>query len=340
MMAEPRRKEITKSMFRPATIQVTEKEELSGEAISYSHDAMRRLIKNKPALISLLVILFIVVMAIVGPHMNKYGVDDQDLIRHNLPAKVPAFAGIHWLHMDGIDSNGTNVYKDRDIKDNFWFGTDKLGRDLWTRVWKGTQISLIIGLVATLADLIIGVAYGGISAYFGGYTDMIMQRIIEVLMGIPQLVIIILLIMVLEPGLLSIIIAIAMTGWIGQSRIVRGQILKLKSQEYVLASRTLGAKPRRLIGRHLLPNTLGQIIITTMFSIPGAIFAEAFLSFIGIGIRPPQASLGSLINDGQQLIETHAYQVVFPALVLSLLLICFNVFADGLRDALDPKMRR
>src|SRR5699024_382365 len=204
----------------------------------------------------------------------------------------------------------------------------------------GMQISLIIGFVAAVVDLLIGVIYGGMYGYFGGMTDNILQRIIEVLMCIPQLVIIILLIMILKPGLLSIIIAIAMTGWIGQSRIVRGQILKIKTEEYVLAARTLGAKPRRIIGKHLLPNTMGQLIITTMFSIPSAIFVEAILSVIGLGSPQPQASLGTLIDTGSQIVDTHPYQVLFPAVILSLLLICFNLFADGLRDALDPRMRR
>lgn len=338
-MADPRREEITRSMFRPADVQSAAKEEVTGEAISFGRDALRRLVRNKAALVGAIIIFFIIVMAIVGPMMNKWTVEDQDLIRHNLPPRVSALSNIHWLPFDGVSSNDVDLYEDRSVENNFWFGTDKLGRDLWTMTWQGTQISLIIGFVAAAADLIIGVAYGGISAYFGGNTDNIMQRIVEILMSIPQLVIIILLIMIFKPGILAIIIAVAMTGWIGQSRIVRGQILKLKSSEYVLASRTLGAKPTRLIGRHLLPNTLGQIIITTMFSIPNAIFAEAFLSFIGIGIRPPDASLGSLINNGSQIIDTHGYQVLFPAIILSLLLICFNLFADGLRDALDPKMR-
>src|SRR5699024_8404242 len=151
----------------------------------------------------------------------------------------------------GVSSNGTDLYTDRQIENNFWFGTDKLGRDLWTRTWKGTQISLIIGFVAAVVDLFIGVIYGGVSGYFGGNVDNVMQRIVEVLIGIPQLVFIILLIMILKPGLLSLIIAIAITGWIGQSRIVRGQVLKIKTEEYVLAARTLGAKPSRIISKHL-----------------------------------------------------------------------------------------
>lgn len=337
-MADRESQEITEDMFRPATIQVEEKEEIASEAISYGRDAMRRLVKNKPAMISGLIIFFITIMAFVGPHMNKWGVNDQELMRSNIPPKVEFLSKIGIF--TGVSSDGTDLYADRQIEDNFWFGTDKLGRDLWTRTWKGTQISLIIGFVAAIVDLFIGVIYGGVSGYFGGTTDNIMQRIVEVLMSIPQLVIIILLIMVLKPGLLSIIIAIAMTGWIGQSRIVRGQVLKLKSSEYVMAAQTLGARPSRIIGKHLLPNTMGQIIITTMFSIPGAIFAEAFLSFIGLGIPQPEASLGSLIDLGSEIVETHPYQVMFPAIILSVLLICFNLFADGLRDALDPRMRQ
>lgn len=340
-MAEPLKKDlITQDMFTPVPIQAEEKEKITNQAISFGRDAFRRLIKNIPALISAIIIILIVVMAFVGPHMNKWGVDDQDLIRSNVPPKIDALSNIHWLPFDGITSDGVDLYSERQIEDNFWFGTDKLGRDLWTRTWKGTQISLIIAFVAAAVDLLIGVTYGGVSGYFGGNTDNIMQRIVEILMGIPQLVIIILLIMVFKPGLFSIILAIALTGWIGQSRIVRGQVLKLKSSEYVLAARTLGAKPKRLIGTHLLPNTMGQIIITTMFSIPGAIFAEAFLSFIGLGIPAPEASLGTLIDSGSKIMDVHPYQVLFPATILSLLLICFNLFADGLRDAFDPKMRR
>lgn len=339
MMAETNKKEITQEQFRPVTIETEEKEEIGTEAISFGRDAWRRLVRNKAALISAIVIFIIVVMALAGPYMNKWDGNDQELRRSNVPPKVEMLSSVKWLPFTGVNDD-VDLYSDRQIEDNFWFGTDKLGRDLWTRTWEGTRISLLIGFVATIVDLFIGVAYGGISGYFGGNTDNVMQRIVEILMGIPQLVIVILLIMVFKPGLFSIIVAIAITGWIGQSRIVRGQILKIKSSEYVLAARTLGARPSRLIGKHLLPNTLGQIIITTMFSIPGAIFAEAFLSFIGLGIPQPKASLGTLIDAGSKIVDSHPYQVLFPAIVLSLLLICFNLFADGLRDAFDPKTRR
>ncbi|WP_085521729.1 oligopeptide ABC transporter permease [Tuberibacillus sp. Marseille-P3662] len=332
--------DISQDLFEPANIQAGKEEEITRKSIGFWQDAMRRLSKNKGAMASLVIILLIVAMAFIGPTLNKWGIDDQDLLRHNLPPQVSGLSSIHWLPFDGLDKNGDNIYESRGIEQNFWFGTDEHGRDIWTRVWEGTKISLFIGLVAALADFIIGVIYGGISGYFGGRIDDILQRIIEILIGIPQLVLVILLIMVMEPGLTAIILAIAMTGWIGQSRIVRGQTLQLKQMEYVLAARTLGATSWRLIRKHLLPNTVGMIIITTMFSVPAAIFTEAFLSFIGLGVMPPQASLGSLIKQGYEVFQLHPYQALFPGVLISLLLICFNIFADGLRDALDPKLRQ
>jgi oligopeptide transport system permease protein len=166
-----------------------------------------------------------------------------------------------------------------------------------------------------------------------------MQRIVEILYGIPNLVVVILMILVMDPGIMAIIIAITLTGWIGMSRIVRGQVLKYKNQEFVLAARTLGASNNRIIGKHLLPNILAIIIINTMFTIPGAIFFEAFLSFIGLGLQPPAASLGTLINDGYKLMQFQPHILLFPSLVISLLMIAFNLLGDGLRDALDPKMK-
>src|SRR5699024_3503250 len=342
MMKENQVQEATEEHpgFKPVVIEAEEKEEINTEAISYSRDAWRRLVRNKSAFISAVIIVLIAIMAFVGPHMNKWSFKDQDIKASNVPPKVGILEDVNWLPFTGVNADGVDLYKERNLNENYWFGADKLGRDIWTRTWKGTQISLIIALIATLADLLIGVIYGGISGYFGGNVDNVMQRFVEILMGIPQLVIIILLIMVLKPGLLSIILAIALTGWIGQSRIVRCQILKIKSSAYMMAARKLGAMPGRLIGKHLLPNTMGQIIITTMFSIPSAIFAEAFLSFIGLGIPQPNASLGTLIDAGSKVVDIHPYQVMLPAIVLALLLICFNLFADGLRHALDPKMRR
>ncbi|MFC4620117.1 oligopeptide ABC transporter permease [Camelliibacillus cellulosilyticus] len=331
--------EITKDMFEPAVVDAGMQEEIARPSISYLQDAFRRLRKNKAAIFGAIVIAIIVIMALIGPLMNKYGVNGQDLTRSSMPPRVSFLANIHWLPFDG-QNNGVDAYKSHGVKENFWFGTDKLGRDLWTRLWMGTRISLFIGVVAAVVDLVIGIAYGGISGYFGGRVDNIMQRIYEVLMGIPQLVLIILLIIILQPGLTAIILALAMTGWIGMSRIVRGQILRLKESEYVMAARTLGASHGRIISKHLVPNTVGIIIIHTMFSVPGAIFFEAYLSFIGLGLKPPIASLGTLINDGYQQFQIYPYQALFPGIIISVLLLAFNAFGDGLRDALDPKMRQ
>lgn len=329
---------ITKDMFEPAHLDTEKSEEIAGKSIGFWGDVFRRLGKNKGAVVCGIIILFLIFMALVGPAMDKWSAFNTSLLRVNLPPRIGALANIHWLPFDGME-NGVNVYKAHGVSGNFWFGTDNLGRDLWSRVWLGTRISLLIGIVAAIVDLLIGVTYGAISSYFGGWTDIIMQRIIEIIIGIPNLVLIILLILILQPGLISIIIAIAITNWVGQARIVRGEILKLKSAEFALAARTLGGGHMRIIFKHLIPNSIGMIIINTMFAVPAAIFFEAFLSFIGLGINPPQASLGSLINEGSQVITIHPYQALYPGIIISLLLICFNVFADGLRDALDPKLK-
>ncbi|MCL6570834.1 MAG: ABC transporter permease [Bacillus sp. (in: Bacteria)] len=234
-----------------------------------------------------------------------------------------------------------HVYDAKGLKDTyFWIGTDTLGRDQWTRLWEGTRVSLIIAFVAAIIDLMVGVSFGGISGFYGGKVDNMMQRVVEVLVGIPSLVIILLMMMVLEPGIVSIIIALSITGWIGMSRIVRGEVLKIKNQEYVLASRTLGTPNGTIIRRHLVPNISGIIIINTMFTIPGAIFFEAFLSFIGLGIVPPDASLGSLIDLGFDNLRLYPFLLVYPAIVISALMIAFNIVGDGLRDAFDPKMHK
>lgn len=328
---------ITEDMFQPADLSISEGEAISRPSIGFWKDSWIRLKKNKAAIIGLILITFITLMALIGPHMNKYGVDGQDLMRTNLPPKV---SGLEWLGLDGKAIDGTDMYKLTGVKENFWFGTDDLGRDLWTRIWQGTQVSLLIALVASLGDTLIGVAYGGISAYYGGRVDNYMQRFIEILVGIPNLVIIILFILWLNPGITSIILALMISGWTGMARIIRGQVLKLKNLEFVLAARTLGSADARIIFKHLVPNVLGQIIITLMFSIPSAIFFEAFLSFIGLGIAPPAASLGALNNTGFNNLQIYPYQAFYPALVLSIIMISFNMLADGLRDAFDPRLRQ
>jgi len=234
-----------------------------------------------------------------------------------------------------------HIYDAKELQDTyFWIGTDTLGRDQWTRLWEGTRVSLIIAFVAAAIDLLVGVAYGGISGFYGGRVDNVLQRIVEILVGIPNLVIILLMMLVLQPGIVSIVIALTITGWTGMARIVRGEVLKVKSQEFVLAARTLGTPNGTIIRKHLVPNISGIIIINTMFTIPGAIFFEAFLSFIGLGIVPPDASLGSLIDIGFDNMTLYPHLLVFPAILISIIMIAFNIVGDGLRDAFDPKMHK
>ncbi|HEX5851252.1 MAG TPA: ABC transporter permease, partial [Rubrobacter sp.] len=275
-------------------------------------DSWSRLKKNRGALLSLALIILLFVMAfLLGPLLSGHSPFAQDMTRTY------------------VDPSG-----------EFWFGTDNFGRDMWTRVWAGTRVSLYIAFLAAALDLFVGVPFGAISGFVGGRVDGVMQRIIEILNGIPNLVVAILAMVIFQPGILTISIAIGLTGWTYMARIVRGKMLQLKDQEFALASRSLGAGKFRLVWRHLIPNSLGPIIISVMFTIPDAIFAESFLSFIGLGIQIPEASLGSLISDGTEYLQFHPYLLWFPTAILCLIMISFTLFGDGLRDALDPKMRK
>ncbi|MGN1401511.1 MAG: oligopeptide ABC transporter permease [Bacillus sp. (in: firmicutes)] len=336
---------IPKEKFGPAVLTAADAEVITKPSLSFWQDAWLRVRKNKGAIFSLVIIAIIVVMAFVGPFISGKSATVQNVHHSNLPAKIPVLENVSWLPFDGKTVNKAGVtvdmYEMKDVPDDvyYWFGTDSLGRDLFTRLWKGTQISLYIGLLAAMIDLIIGVTYGAISGYFGGRVDTVMQRITEVIMGIPNLIVVVLMILVLKPGILSITIALSITGWVTMARVVRAQVLKLKEQEFVLASRTLGASHFKIIFKHMLPNLAGIMIINTMFTIPSAIFFEAFLSFIGLGLQAPAASLGTLIEEGYKTMQLYPHMLMFPAVTLSLLMICINLMADGLRDALDPKMR-
>lgn len=334
---------IAKDMFSPVEIDTTKSEEISKPSLNYWQDAWLRVKKNKGAIVSLVILAVLAIMALIGPHLNDYGYDDQNLKHNNLPPRIPVLENVSWLPFDGelTRKNGDsyNAYEQKDVENYYWLGTDSLGRDIFTRVWKGTQVSLYIAFLAAAIDMVIGVLYGAISGFVGGRTDNVMQRITEILVGIPNLVVVILFILILDPGILSITIALTVTGWVGMARVVRAQVLKLKQQEYVLAARTLGLPNGKIISKHLIPNLAGVIIINTMFTIPNAIFFEAFLSFIGLGLQPPLASLGTLIDDGFKVLQLYPYQMIIPAVIISLIMICFNMVADGLRDALDPKMR-
>ena len=308
-------------------------------------EVRKRFFKNKGAVVSLIVVLIIGIFAAFGPNMNGYSYSDQKLTQKNFAPRIP------WVEKLGIfDGDETlntttgkkiiNGYNEKKLPDvYYWFGSDTLGRDIWTRVWEGTRISLGIALCAALIDFLIGMTYGLISGYYGGRVDSVMQRIAEIINGIPRLVIVTLLMLILPRGFITIVFALMITEWIGMSRIARAEMLKLKESEFVLASRTLGARDLRIIFREILPNIVGPITTQIMFSIPTAIFTEAFLSFVGLGIPVPMCSLGSLISDAFNSFTTHPYQIIPPIIVLALLMLSFNMLADGLREAFDPKFK-
>ena len=294
--------------------------------------------KNKGAVISFIFLIVMIIVSFIGPLLSGYTYDGVELARQNLPPRIPLLENIGIFN--GM-RNGEDIYLAKGFNDSYFlFGTDKLGRDLFTRFCMGTQISLLIGAVSALLNMIIGVTYGLVSGYKGGKLDILMQRILEVIAGIPTLVIVSLLVIVLNPGIMSIIIAMAISQWTVTARLVRASTLRLKETEHVMASRTLGVGTWRIMFREIFPNLLSTVIVMTMLSIPGAIFMEAFLSFVGLGIPNPQASLGSLINDGFQNMLLYSYQLTIPAVFFALLMLSLNIIGDGLRDALDPTMKR
>lgn len=329
--------ELTADLFDPTPVQAGDSEAITRESLTFWQDARKRLFKNKGAVVGLVILISIVLMAIFAPMFSKYDYKSQNLRHVKVPPKMPIVSSLGI--MDGKDSNGVDVYAEKNIKENYLFGTDALGRDIWTRTWVGARVSLFIAVLAAVFDLLIGVAYGGISAYYGGKVDIVMQRIIEIVTGIPSLVIVTLFIMVFEPGIVPIALAMAVSEWTGMARVVRSHVLRLKNQEFVLASKTLGAPDFRVILKHLFPNVIGPIVVMIMFSLPQAIFYEAFLSFIGLGLQPPDASLGVLINEGFKALQNYPYMMFIPSIVVCLLIFALNLLADGLRDAVDPKMR-
>ncbi|MDY0409478.1 ABC transporter permease [Virgibacillus soli] len=287
-------------------------EAVSRPSLSYWKDAWRRLKGNKLAMSGFVFLILLSVMAIVGPILSPFEVN-----KTNLPNQFQAPSQTHW------------------------FGTDALGRDVFTRTWYGARISLFVGLMAALIDFTIGIIYGGIAGYKGGRADNVMMRIIEILYGLPYLLVVILLLVVLGPSLSTIIIALTITGWVGMARIVRGQVLQIKNYEFVLASRSFGTKASRIIRKNLLPNTMGPIIVQATLTVPSAIFAEAFLSFIGLGIQAPYASWGVMANDALGAIQSgNWWTLFFPAFFISFTMFAFNVLGDGLQDALDPRLRK
>ena len=298
--------------FVPKGKDMDEAEAVVRPSLSYWQDAWRRLLKNKLAMAGLIFLIILIFMAIFGPVISPNDFSEQKLVNQNQPPSS-----------------------------THWFGTDELGRDVFSRTWLGARISLFVGGVAALIDFVIGVIYGGIAGYKGGKADNAMMRFVEILYGLPYLLVVILISVVMGPGLFTIIFALSVTGWVGMARIVRGQVLQIKNYEFVLASKSFGARTSRIIKKNLLPNTMGPIIVQMTLTVPSAIFAEAFLSFLGLGIQPPFASWGSMASDGLSSILTgHWWRLFFPAFFISLTMFSFNVLGDGLQDALDPRLRR
>ncbi|MDD4752616.1 MAG: ABC transporter permease [Desulfitobacteriaceae bacterium] len=332
-------------LFMPLGKDDSQSEMIVRPSETYWQDAWRRLKQNKLAICGLAVIAVLAVLALVGPWLTPFSYSDQILALKNKPPGYTFYVKIQ-------ESNGSEKIVDfseeqieaergfRVEKRCFWFGSDSLGRDLFTRNWYGARISLTIGLVTALLVFMLGTVYGGISGYLGGWTDEIMMRVVEILSAIPFLLYVILLMVLMEPGLKTIFIALGAVYWLPMARLVRGQILALKEQDYIVAARALGAGTWRILFRHLIPNTMGPIMVYVTLAIPEAIFTEAWLSFLGLGVAAPIASWGALANDGIQGIRSYPYQLFFPAFFISLTMLAFNVFGDGLRDALDPRLRK
>lgn len=240
-----------------------------------------------------------------------------------------------------INPDSLVIYSHKTIwNHSYLLGTDALGRDILTRLMYGTRVSLLVALVAVAVNLVIGIIYGGISGYVGGNVDQVMMRIVDIISTIPLTLYVILIMVLLGSGLQSIIIALGTVYWVDMARVVRGQVLSLKQQEFVLAARTIGSSTKTILFQHLIPNAMGSILVTVTMLIPSAIFMEAFLGFLGIGLRPPLASLGTMCNDATENLRTCPYQLFIPALVIVLIMFAFNFVGDGLRDALDPKLKK
>jgi len=290
-------------------VAIDEKELVEGTSLW--KDAWRRLKKNRLAVFGGITLIVIAVAVIIGPWLSPYTYDQINLSANN---EAPT-----WQH---------------------WFGTDQLGRDILVRSLVGGRISLMVGLVATAVSFVIGVSYGAISGYFGGHVDEVMMRVVDILYSLPYLFLVIVLLAFFSKSILMLFIALGAVSWLTMARLVRGQDLSLKNQEFVEAARAIGVPTRKIIFRHLVPNTLGPVIVYTTLTIPIAMLSEAFLSFLGLGVQPPLSSWGTMVNEGINSISVYPWQLIFPGVMMGVTLFSLNFLGDGLRDALDPQMRK
>ena len=333
--------QIDPELFNSASEEEKAQQVTMRESVSFMKDAMRRLRKNHIAMISLFVIVCIALIAFIVPSFYPYTYTKQDVSAQNLsPFQYSA-------------KEQAKIDKGQDVFPHI-MGTDALGRDYAIRVIYGTRISLLVGIFSALIVIVIGIVYGSISGYFGGKVDMIMMRIVDIIYSLPDVLIVILLSVAIKDwvstsksqlvtrlgaGMVSIFIVFGLLYWVSMARQVRGQILSIKEQEYVLASKAIGASPARIIRKHMIPNCVSVIIIIAAMQIPSAIFTESFLSFLGLGVSVPMPSLGSLASDARTGLRSYPYQLLFPALTIFLIVLAFNLLGNGLRDAFDPKLR-
>ncbi len=303
--------ELERSVFTPLDRSERAGLKTQTKTIAFWSDVWRRFRGHRAGMAGLVILGLFVVLAIIGPSLVRY--------RYDL-----------------IDLNETYIYPGA----RHWFGTDVLGRDLWARIWIGARVSLLIGVVSALSQMVIGTIIGSVSGIYGGKVDMIIMRFVDILIAVPFLIWVSLFMLVLSPGITSIILAFSVTEWKGTARLVRGEVLRLKETEYVLATRGMGASTWRLIRSHFFPNVLPVIIVSVTFQVTGAIFGEAFLSYIGLGIQPPVTSWGILISAGISEMRSYPYMLFIPAVFISLTMLSLQLIGDALRDATDPKLRQ
>ena len=302
--------ELNKDMFVIRGKDTVRMESISRPSLSFWSDAWRRLRKNKSAFFAMCLVLLYTLLAIFAPMFSQYTQSQMDAnARHAL------FSAAHWL------------------------GTDSTGRDLWVRIWMGGRVSLTIGLISAVLNMCVGAVIGGLCGYYGGKLDMIVMRIVDLLYGIPSLIITILVMMVLGKGIAPLIVAMCVVGWIGTCRFVRGEVYRLKEQEFVMAAKVMGIPDFIIIIRHIIPNIMGMLVTNLCMAIPGAIFQEAFLSYIGLGIVPPDCSWGVICKEGIQFLRYYPHEVLIPAFFVCTTMLALNLLGNGLRDAVDPKLR-